>query len=287
MTANSTCPLNKVWWSNVQYKSITVFGNGKSRKNIRAVGEEPNMRIGCNAAYRDLNCDIYVSVDCHISAEMASKANETSLYLVRDWIKMPIEVKDSIIESYKMSDPDSIVADYTDPNNPPKEIVVSGLTNVINKSLVLNNARRKEFNEIVIADADKLNVHDLKEVGCDLQEEVTLEFAGSNALHLAAMLGKDRAIPVYLCGFDFQTSNIVNNIYAGTENYLMAGAKENLKMQQSVYELAYIIKRFPTVHFNWIRPENKTVLSNIDPLLKLENFHEKLIDDVPHVYVYD
>lgn len=221
--------------------NIIVLGNGESRLQLNPVLPELKKQyitIGCNAIYRDFAPDILLATDIHIAAEIVqsgySKKNQCYF---RDWILIESELKDAILMG---CDPSATITDLH--TNEPF-IVVNGHT-AISDDLATGS------NEFVVlgVDSDDL-AKDVRELGCDSYNGFRFEFVGPNAIEAAAKTkGCEK---VYMLGFDFASNSdgTVNNLYKGTINYLMVGAKENTKMQQNIAEMSYVFNKHPHVKF--------------------------------------
>lgn len=64
---------------------VHVIGNGESRKNFD-LKQLQDIKIGCNAVYRDLNLDFLVSVDRRMVAEAIKNNFQKPIYTRQDWI---------------------------------------------------------------------------------------------------------------------------------------------------------------------------------------------------------
>lgn len=71
----------------IRPNSITVIGNGESRKNIDLSNFKNNITVGCNAIHRDQKVDHLICCDRRM-AEEATNNNEignTLIYVREDW----------------------------------------------------------------------------------------------------------------------------------------------------------------------------------------------------------
>ena len=164
-----------------------VIGNGKSRKQID-LNSIRHRTFGCNAVYRDFSPDVLVSVDNGMMQEIYTEYSGNASIRFRVWEELPAD-------TYGMF-----------PTTEP--LIVRGEPCA---SYTLNGA--PWGTHITWCDKD-LDIQRIVLPGCEDWS------TGTTAIRLAAA----ESIRVYLLGFDMgSTSADVNNVYAGTLNYVPEG----------------------------------------------------------------
>ena len=175
-----------------------VIGNGTSRQHIVLTDLPEGKTYGCNAVYRDFDPDVLVSVDNGMMHEIYCKYEGNAKIYFRQWSSLPAEILDILIQD-----------------------VASGpiVTNEIKDAyyFVFNGARHATH-------ITWLN-RDLQVETID-NKEIENFSTGTTAIDLAA---RDGAETIYLLGFDIGTRHDnINNIYAGTVNYMPIDASAAL-----------------------------------------------------------
>jgi hypothetical protein len=220
-------------------KVAVIIGNGLSRLEYDL--DEINKHaftVGCNALYRDWTPDALVAVDVEISAEIAASGytKKNDCYF-RHWdMRVPTAQKDMVVAAFNTN-----TSHIVDNTNGEEEVVITGLTCVDSDLHVL------PYNSLYIVGVPKGDKsHDLKEVGCDVEEKITMEFVGPNAVDVACHLGYRK---IFMIGLDMKTKTTYNNVYAGSKHYRKKDEPENEKMPQVVYEMLRVFRENDDVQF--------------------------------------
>lgn len=225
-----------------------VFGNGESRKYYKLDVEKfkkYGVTIGCNAIYRDFSPNILVATDCEMISEIvASGYPKKNKCYFRGWRPFEREIVQDLI------------ADLTpnfnrviDNSNGKPYIALMGHQDNIDRRESVGESRLF----LVGTDPDD-QIADLEEMGCDIimgetehPQTETYEFSGPVAVDLASKFAEI----VYIFGFDMEgrQNGLINNIYKGTDNYYGKDSIENIKLPQSILELANVASRYPNTQY--------------------------------------
>ena len=210
-------------------KRVFVLGNGQSRVGIDLEKLREHGKIyGCNAIYRDFKTDVLVGVDQGVMHEMYhSGICEKIPTYFRNWSKVPIDLYENMIKA-GATDEDLRLAKaegafYENERTPDcKEFVmhgssVAGVAHVVrsDKTKHRKYVQQKSIKISWLRPGNKskcLNdIEDFKDKGWA---------AGPTAVYISCLLEKPDE--VYLIGHDLNsTTGKVNNIYAGTPNYVL------------------------------------------------------------------
>ena len=210
-------------------KRVFVLGNGQSRVGIDLEKLREHGKIyGCNAIYRDFKTDVLVGVDQGVMHEMYhSGICEKIPTYFRNWSKVPIDLYENMIKA-GATDEDLRLAKaegafYENERTPEcKEFVmhgssVAGVAHVVrsDKTKHRKYVQQKSIKISWLRPGNKskcLNdIEDFKDKGWA---------AGPTAVYISCLLEKPDE--VYLIGHDLNsTTGKVNNIYAGTPNYVL------------------------------------------------------------------
>ena len=210
-------------------KRVFVLGNGQSRVGVDLEKLREHGKIyGCNAIYRDFKTDVLVGVDQGVMHEMYhSGICEKIPTYFRNWSKVPIDLYENMIKA-GATDEDLRLAKaegafYENERTPDcKEFVmhgssVAGVAHVVrsDKTKHRKYVQQKSIKISWLRPGNKskcLNdIEDFKDKGWA---------AGPTAVYISCLLEKPDE--VYLIGHDLNsTTGKVNNIYAGTPNYVL------------------------------------------------------------------
>tara|TARA_R100001591_G_scaffold65528_1_gene75086 strand:+ start:9 stop:866 length:858 start_codon:yes stop_codon:yes gene_type:complete len=210
-------------------KRVFVLGNGQSRVGVDLEKLREHGKIyGCNAIYRDFKTDVLVGVDQGVMHEMYhSGICEKIPTYFRNWSKVPIDLYENMIKA-GATDEDLRLAKaegafYENERTPEcKEFVmhgssVAGVAHVVrsDKTKHRKYVQQKSIKISWLRPGNKskcLNdIEDFKDKGWA---------AGPTAVYISCLLEKPDE--VYLIGHDLNsTTGKVNNIYAGTPNYVL------------------------------------------------------------------
>ena len=212
-------------------KRVFCLGNGQSRLGIDLKELRKHGKIyGCNAIYRTNpdDVDVLIGVDQGIMHEMYhSGICEKIPTYFRNWSKVPAELYDNMIKA-GATDEDLRLAKeegafYENERTPDcKEFVmhgssVAGVAHVVrsDKTKGRKFVQQKSIKISWLKDGNKskcLNdIEDFKDKGWA---------AGPTAAYISCLL--EQPNEVYLLGMDLNsTTGKVNNIFAGTPNYVL------------------------------------------------------------------
>ena len=210
-------------------KRVFVLGNGQSRVGVDLEKLREHGKIyGCNAIYRDFKTDVLVGVDQGVMHEMYhSGICEKIPTYFRNWSKVPIDLYENMIKA-GATDEDLRLAKaegafYENERTPDcKEFVmhgssVAGVAHVVrsDKTKHRKYVQQKSIKISWLRPGNKSkcldDIEDFKDKGWA---------AGPTAVYISCLLEKPDE--VYLIGHDLNsTTGKVNNIYAGTPNYVL------------------------------------------------------------------
>ena len=210
-------------------KRVFVLGNGQSRVGVDLEKLREHGKIyGCNAIYRDFKTDVLVGVDQGVMHEMYhSGICEKIPTYFRNWSKVPIDLYENMIKA-GATDEDLRLAKaegafYENKRTKDcKEFVmhgssVAGVAHVVrsDKTKHRKYVQQKSIKISWLKDGNKSKC--LNDV---LPEKDKGWAAGSTATYLSCLL--EEPDEVYLLGHDLNsTTGKVNNIFAGTPNYVL------------------------------------------------------------------
>jgi len=245
-------------------KKVFCIGNGESRKDFNLNLLRPFGKIyGCNAIYRNFTPDVLCAVDHGMIHEIYHKgvANQIPCYF-RNWTKIPITIKDDIIKGLVPEDEHltkefQFIKENKQPEN-CKEIVVhgsnlSGIVNIIKREKkqtpnATNEIIQKKINKsqclISYIDPNGDKAKDLR----DIMEGKDRGWAcGATSGYVACR----NEVPdeVYLIGHDlFSVDGKVNNLYKGTEHYVIKESGE-IPAQNWIDQWLTLFKEFVNIKF--------------------------------------
>jgi hypothetical protein len=212
-------------------KRVFCIGNGESRRSIdlRQLREHGKI-YGCNALYRDFKPDVLVAVDQGIMHEIyhSGYPHNNECYF-RNWSKVPAELYENMIKSGVSEDDIKLAREegafYENERTPETSHFVmhgssvSGAVTIIkkDKSKQRKHVQQKTIKISWIKDNDKSNcINDV------LQKKKDPGWAaGPTSGYIACV--KEQPDEIYLLGHDLNsTTGKVNNMYKGTDNYVVA-----------------------------------------------------------------
>jgi len=212
-------------------KRVFCIGNGESRRSIdlRQLREHGKI-YGCNALYRDFTPDVLVAVDQGIMHEIyhSDYPYENECYF-RNWSKVPAELYENMIRSGVSEDDIKLAREegafYENERTPETSHFVmhgssvSGAVTIIkkDKSKQRKHVQQKTIKISWIKDNDKSNcINDI------LKDKKDMGWAaGPTSGYIACV--KEQPDEIYLLGHDLNsTTGKVNNMYKGTDNYVVA-----------------------------------------------------------------
>ena len=214
-------------------KRVFVLGNGQSRLGVDLKKlREHGMIYGCNAIYRTNpdDLDVVIGVDQGIMHEMYhSGICEKIPTYFRNWSKVPIELLDNMIKA-GATDEDLRLAKlegaFYENERPEgcKEFVMHGSSVAGVASVVRSDkTKHKKFVQQKSIKISYLKPGNKSKCLNDIMPEPGKDkgwAAGPTATYIACL--REEPDEVYLIGHDLNsTTGKVNNIYAGTPNYVL------------------------------------------------------------------
>jgi len=180
-------------WENMLNRSI-VIGNGRSRNSVNLEHIASLGRTyGCNAVYRDFDSDVLVTVDNGMMHEIYCNYVGNAEVYFRNWNPLPWEMRDllpvfgTVVENERK---DAV------------EFTMNGASHATHITWL-----NRDLQPFLIDDARRPDNRDIEDWS-----------TGTTAIRLACEQGADE---INLIGFDIgSTDDKVNNIYAGTRNYV-------------------------------------------------------------------
>ena len=241
-------------------KRVFCIGNGESRRGVNLDSLRPYGKIyGCNALYRDYKPDVLVAVDQGIIHEIyhSGYAYENECYF-RNWHKH--DERNYNLSVYGSEDKNEI--DYINSLN-----LLESNKRLKSRKFVMGGPALFNFAKQIRKDPSKLKqyqnsfktkiswlhedkVKSIKEVqgGKDLGWA-----AGPTAIWLA--IKNEQPNQVYLIGHDLNSkTNMINNLYKGTENYSPANHKETPSSNWLI-QLNALINENPDIAFYKVNRE--------------------------------
>jgi hypothetical protein len=215
--------------------NVFCIGNGVSRKDLDLEKLRPHGKIyGCNALYRTFTPDVLSAVDHGIMHEIyhSGYAYNNECWF-RDWTKIPENMYDNLIyaglSNEEVSDIKKSTMINVNEKQDSKEFVMHGaslrgLVSILHREKQKKIIEKRKINHHALSiswvkDNDK--VHDLKEIMVDRSNNVKDHgwATGPSSGYIA--IKKEKPLNVFMIGHDlYSNNNYVNNIYAGTKNYV-------------------------------------------------------------------
>jgi len=237
------------------------LGNGKSRQELDLVKMKDYATvIGCNAIYRDFQCDILVALDSRMSHEVyrSGYAHKSICYLGY-WTPVPNVVADSMLADkwYGKGQVDN------EPNG-CDEVVYHGADGVF----TLMKGKNLGITYVTgVKPGDKVT-------DIDPSVDGFAYATGSRSVHLACELN---AKEVFLVGHDlYSDDDKVNNIYAGTQSYankedLAANPDNPKEMYNWIMQHKNTFDKFKDIQFYKVNKGKQKTASTINEWSSCEN----------------
>ena len=258
---------------------VFVLGNGESRKGIDLDALRTKGPVyGCNALYRDWAPDALICVDHGMMHEVydSGYALDNKCYF-RAWSKLPAEAHQMLVNTNFFEGWD-IQPHTENMKRGRQEFVMNGSDPNQIKRLYEHILKERPD-----ADADdirmKLGSHHQYVTWVAENDEVHIipeNYSGWSAGPIAVRLAIENHDPldVFLIGFDLGSrTDTINNMYKGTDNYLVDGAKTvpatNWIVQHKQNFLAYPEVRFWKVNSAPLGTDDTCVL--VDEWNDIEN----------------
>jgi len=217
------------------------IGNGTSRLGFDLERlRDKGLIVGCNALYRDFKPDVLVCVDNGIMHEayQSGIAKDVECYF-RNWTKVPAHHYEMMLHAgLNLTEAENIKKEWdglyeNDRGNATEFVMhgsnLQGIVNIIRK----DKSRAKEQINKSYSYVSWIYEGDKSTNITDICEDKDLGWAcGAMSAYIA--IRKYGAKEIYMIGHDLiSETNTVNNIFAGTKNYVPKEQK-------------------PTPHVNWV-----------------------------------